>query len=64
MNNVNSKSYADYNVIGDDVIHVTESLKEASNELFGWFANNQMNVNPSKCHLITISIVEVSISAT
>ena len=56
MNNVNFPSYVDDNalyVIGDGVIEVTASLKEASGKLFLWFANNQMKANPYKRHLIT-----------
>ena len=47
INNVNLGSYTDDNTpygIGDGVMQV--SLKEASNELFCWFANNQMKANP------------------
>ena len=45
------KSYFDYNtqyVIADGVIQLTESLKEPSDKLFSWFANNQMKANPDK----------------
>ena len=64
MNNVIFAIYADDNalyVIGDGVIKVIESLKEASDELFCWFVNNQVKANPDKCHLITSSSDEVSI---
>ena len=37
--------------------------KEVSDELFYWFANNQMEVNPEKCHLLTSISDEVSICA-
>ena len=33
-------------VIGNGVKKVINPLKEASNKLFYWFANNQMNANP------------------
>ena len=62
MNNVNFASHADDNtpyVIGDGVIQVIEYLKEASDELFCWFANKQMKVNSDKCHLITSGIDKV-----
>ena len=55
MNNVNFPSYVDDNapsVIGDGVIEVIATLKEASDKLFCWFANNQMKANPYKRHLI------------
>ena len=58
MNNVNFPSYVDDNapsVIGDGVIEVIATLKEASDKLFCWFANNQMKANPYKRHLITVS---------
>ena len=64
MNNVNFASYVDDNTpyaIGDGVTHVNEFLKEASDKLLCWFANNQMKANPDKCHLITSSSYEVSI---
>ena len=65
INNINFRNYADDNVpyvTGDGVMQVTESLKEVSDELFCWFANNQMKANPHKYHLITSSKDEVSIS--
>ena len=40
---------------------LTNSLKEASDELFYWFADNQMKANPDKCHLLTSSSDKVSI---
>ena len=63
-NNVNFPSYADDTipyVIRDGVKRITESLKEASNELLCWFANTQMTANPDMCHLITSSSDKVSI---
>ena len=56
--------YADDNtpsVVRDGVIQVTESLKEAPDELFCWFANKQLKANPSKCDMITSSSNEASI---
>ena len=64
LNNVTFTSYADDNtpyVVRDGVIQVIESLKETSNELFCWFANNQLKANRDRCDLITSSINEVSI---
>ena len=34
----------------DDVKAVINYLKEASDKLFHWFPNNQVKVNPEKCH--------------
>ena len=64
MNNVHFASYTDDNtpyVIGDGVIQVIKSLNEASDELFCWFANNQMKANNDKYDLITSIGDEVSI---
>ena len=58
MNKVDFSSYAGDNkpyVMGNDVKEVINSLKEASDELFYWFADNQMKANPDKCHLLTSS---------
>ena len=64
MNNVNFASYADDNtlyVMGDGVIQVIKTLKEASNELFCSFENNKIKTNPDKSHLITSGSDEVNI---
>ena len=64
MNKVDFASYADNNtpyVIGNGAKEAINSLKEASHELFYWFANNQMKTNPDKCHLLTSSCDKVSI---
>ena len=53
MNKVNFASYADDNT--------PYTPNKASDELFCWFANNQMKANPNKCHLITGSSNEVTI---
>ena len=58
-------SYAGDNtsyVMGNDVKEAIYSLKEASDELFYWFANNQLKANADKCHLLTSSSDKVSIS--
>ena len=58
MNKVDFESYADDNtpyVIGNGVKEAINSLKEVSDELFYWFANNQMKANLDKCHLLTSS---------
>ena len=53
MNNVNFASYADDSiyVIEDGEIPIIEFLKETSDKLFCWFANNHMKAIPDKCHL-------------
>ena len=64
MNKVDFASYADDNtpyVIGNGVKEVINSLKEASDELFYWFADNQIKANPDKYHLFTNSSDEVSV---
>ena len=64
MNEVDFASYTDDNtpyVIWNGVKKAINSLKEASDELFYWFANNQMRANPDKCHLLTSSRDKVSI---
>ena len=64
MKKVDFASYADDNtpcVIGNGVKGAINSLKEASDKLFYWFANNQMKENPGKCHLLTSSSGKVSI---
>ena len=64
MNKVDFASYTDDNtpcVIRSGVKKVINSLKEASDELFYWFANNQIKVNFDKCHLLTSFSGKVSI---
>ena len=64
MNKVDFASYGDDNtpyVIGNGVKEAMNSLKEASDSLFYWSANNQMKANPDKCHLLTSSNDKVSI---
>ena len=49
MNKVDFANYTDDNtpyVIGNGAKEAINSLKEASDELFYWFANNQMKANP------------------
>ena len=56
MNKVDFTSHADDSityVIGNGVKEGISSLKEASDELFYWFADNQMKANPDKCYLLT-----------
>ena len=48
-------------VIGNGVKVVINSSKEASDELFFWFADNQMKANSDKRHSLTSSSDKVSI---
>ena len=53
LNKVDFASYDDDNtpyVIGNGVKEVINSLKEASDKLFYWLADNQMKADPDKCH--------------
>ena len=64
VSKVDFASHADDNtpyVVGNGVKEVINSLKEASDELFYWFAFNQMKANPGKCHLVTSSSDKLSI---
>ena len=64
MNIVDFASYTDDNtpcVIRSGVEEVINSLKEASDEFFYWFANNQIKANFDKCHLLTSLSGKVSI---
>ena len=64
MNKVDFASLADDNApyfIGNGVKKVINSLKEASHELFYWYAGNQIRANLDKCHLLTSSSDEMSI---
>ena len=58
MNKLDFASYADDNasyVMGNCVKQVINSLKEARDELFYWFAGNQIKANLDKCHLAVTS---------
>ena len=48
-------------VIENGIKEVINSLKEASDKLFDWFADSQIKPNPDRCHLFTSSSEEVSI---
>ena len=64
MNKVDFTSYADDNTpyfVGNNAKEAIKSLKEASDELFYWFANNHMKANPDKCYLLTSSSDKVII---
>ena len=64
MSKVDFGIYADDNtpfVTGNGFKEVINSLKEASDEMFYWLADNQMKANPEKCHLLTSSSNKVSI---
>ena len=55
MSDTDFASYADDNtpyVSADTIDEVIKRLETASVKLFKWFADNQMNTNQDKCHLI------------
>ena len=47
--------------VGNDFDEVIFKLESASKTLFQWFADNQMNANPDKCHFICSSNLKTSI---
>lgn len=62
-------SYTDYNtayVVKDDWFMIEslaiESLEHAAIELFQWFFNNQMKINPDKCHSKTNKCEDIVIN--
>ena len=64
MNDVEFTSYADGDTpffVGDDLNHVKLKLQNASKILFKWFSDNQMKVNPDKCHFICGSSMKTCI---
>ena len=55
MNKINNANYADNNTPytrSKDINGLTESLEEASKELFKWFDDNLTKSNTDKCHLL------------
>ena len=47
--------YADDNTpfaVADNIEDVKRSFEEIGENLITWFSNNQMNLNPYKCHLL------------
>ena len=56
MDDIDFPSYADYNTwhtIGNDIEDIIFKLQNLSKTLFQWFMdNNQIKVNPYKCHFI------------
>ena len=38
--------------VEDNIEDVMRPLKEIGENLIIWFSNNQMNLNPDKCHLL------------
>ena len=47
--------------VGSTTTEVLENLSGITKKLFTWFANNQMNANVDKCHLLLISPDDSSI---
>ena len=67
VNDTDFANYADDNtpfIFGNDPIEVLKCHEDASDKLFEWFSNNQMKVNPDKCHLLTSSVTPTSINIT
>ena len=63
INNVDLASYADDNtryIIGDGIIQIIESLKEASDELFCRFANNRMKAVVAKGEVVRNHFIKVN----
>ena len=61
--NVNFASYADDNtryIIGDGIIQIIESLKEASDELFCRFGDNRMNAVAAKGEVVRNHFIKVN----
>ena len=51
-------SYADDNtpyIVDESVEKVINKLEVEAKSLFKWFSDNQMKVNPDKCHLLISS---------
>ena len=52
---VDFTSYTDYNTpdcMGKTPEEVISQLEKSSISVFEWFENNEMKVNPDKCHLL------------
>lgn len=69
LKDIKFASYVDDNRAygnGNNIDEVIRSLEQASVSLFKWFFDNQMKVNPDKCHLIlsTNSIKKIKIGET
>ena len=62
MNDVQFASYDNTPFfVGDDLSDVILKLQNASKTLFKWLSDNQVKVNPDKCHFICSSSVKTSI---
>ena len=64
MDDISIANYADDNapfVSGDAPLNVIKSLENAAEKLFEWFANNHMNANHDKCHLLLSTLTPISI---
>ena len=65
MNDADFANYADDNTsffVGDNLSDVTLILQNAWKTLIKWFNDNQMKVNPGKCHFICSSTVKANIA--
>ena len=59
MNDVQFASYDNTPFfVGDDLSDVVLKLQNASKTLFKWLSDNQVKVNPDRCHFICSSSVK------
>ena len=64
MDDISTANYADDNTpfVSDDApLNVITSLENAAEKSFEWFANNRMEVNHCKCHLLMSTLTPISI---
>ena len=64
MDDINIANYADDNtpfVSGDTPLNFIIFLENAAEKLFEWFANNRMEVNHDKYHLLVSTLTPISI---
>ena len=65
VNNIDIASYADDTTpyaFGNNPEEVIKKLELATTDLFQWFSENGMKVNPDKCHLLLSSTLPLSIT--
>ena len=64
MDDINIPNYADDTtpfVSGDTPLNVITSLENVAEKRFEWFANNHMEANHDKCHLLMSTLIPISI---
>ena len=65
MENIEIASYADDNTpytTGNSIEEIIQKLENAAKTLFQWFSDNQMKANADKCHFLSNSNSEVSLT--